>query len=61
MTSVLCGKKYWVILRKKTEGGSPFGDMTSIDAFGGDWYADDPPSGDVYEAEGLLLTKGSVL
>jgi hypothetical protein len=55
MISVLCGAKYWVILRRKDA------QLTEVDAFGDDWSPSAPPSDQVYDAEGLLLTKGSVL
>jgi hypothetical protein len=55
MISVLCGAKYWVILRRKDA------QLAEVDAFGGDWSPSAPPSEQDYHAEGLLLTKGSVL
>lgn len=57
VVAVLAGCKYWVVFRRKDGSDSSYGDMNSIEMFGGGWQPHAPfVSPDDWFAEGVLLT-----
>jgi hypothetical protein len=59
--SVICGSKYWVVMRPKpTQVQGQVGDQASIQAYPPGWDYGHTDLGEL-EVEGILLTAGDVL